>query len=170
MGKDYIVLQEESKDLMAYVRFLWAPCRRATLSAALAFSASTIAPAEAQELKKVRIGYPAFSLTFLTFFVAKDAGICGPNLRPGRWRDRLFDRHHGAAGCRRARIAIQRHHDHSRSAALLGICQPGDSQGGRPSRKNRSRGPPGNAPRYRRQRPHQKKRDESRESHVHPNR
>ena len=29
----------------------------------------------AQELKKVRIGYPAFSLTFLTFFVAKDAGI-----------------------------------------------------------------------------------------------
>ena len=33
------------------------------------------APAYAQELKKVRIGYPAFSLTFLTFFVAKDAGI-----------------------------------------------------------------------------------------------
>lgn len=33
------------------------------------------APALAQELKKVRIGYPAFSLTFLTFFVAKDAGI-----------------------------------------------------------------------------------------------
>lgn len=29
----------------------------------------------AQELKKVRMGYPAFSLTFLTFFVAKDAGI-----------------------------------------------------------------------------------------------
>jgi len=29
----------------------------------------------AQELKKVRIGYPAFSMTFLTFFVAKDAGI-----------------------------------------------------------------------------------------------
>jgi ABC-type nitrate/sulfonate/bicarbonate transport system substrate-binding protein len=28
-----------------------------------------------QELKKVRIGYPAFSLTFLTFLVAKDAGI-----------------------------------------------------------------------------------------------
>jgi len=28
-----------------------------------------------QELKKVRMGYPAFSLTFLTFFVAKDAGI-----------------------------------------------------------------------------------------------
>ena len=25
--------------------------------------------------KKVRMGYPAFSLTFLTFFVAKDAGI-----------------------------------------------------------------------------------------------
>jgi NitT/TauT family transport system substrate-binding protein len=33
------------------------------------------APAYAQELKKIRIGYPAFSLTFLTFFVAKDAGI-----------------------------------------------------------------------------------------------
>ena len=32
-------------------------------------------PAHAQELQKVRIGYPAFSLTFLTFFVAKDAGI-----------------------------------------------------------------------------------------------
>jgi NitT/TauT family transport system substrate-binding protein len=32
-------------------------------------------PIHAQELKKVRIGYPAFSLTFLTFFVAKDAGI-----------------------------------------------------------------------------------------------
>src|SRR6187551_1785559 len=31
--------------------------------------------AQAQELKKVKIGYPAFSLTFLTFFVAKDAGI-----------------------------------------------------------------------------------------------
>lgn len=29
----------------------------------------------AQELKKISIGYPAFSLTFLTFFVAKDAGI-----------------------------------------------------------------------------------------------
>jgi NitT/TauT family transport system substrate-binding protein len=28
-----------------------------------------------QDLKKVRIGYPAFSLTFLSFFVAKDAGI-----------------------------------------------------------------------------------------------
>jgi ABC-type nitrate/sulfonate/bicarbonate transport system substrate-binding protein len=32
-------------------------------------------PIHAQELKKVRIGYPAFSLTFLTFFVGKDAGI-----------------------------------------------------------------------------------------------
>jgi NitT/TauT family transport system substrate-binding protein len=30
---------------------------------------------DAQNLKKVRIGYPASSLTFLTFFVAKDAGI-----------------------------------------------------------------------------------------------
>jgi NitT/TauT family transport system substrate-binding protein len=32
-------------------------------------------PARAQELKKIRMGYPAFSMTFLTFFVAKDAGI-----------------------------------------------------------------------------------------------
>jgi NitT/TauT family transport system substrate-binding protein len=31
--------------------------------------------ARSQDLKKVRMGYPAFSLTFLTFFVAKDAGI-----------------------------------------------------------------------------------------------
>jgi hypothetical protein len=31
--------------------------------------------AEGQELKKVRMGSPAFSLTFLTFFVAKDASI-----------------------------------------------------------------------------------------------
>jgi NitT/TauT family transport system substrate-binding protein len=35
----------------------------------------TAIPVHSQELKKVRIGYPAFSLTFLTFFVAKDAGI-----------------------------------------------------------------------------------------------
>jgi ABC-type nitrate/sulfonate/bicarbonate transport system substrate-binding protein len=40
------------------------------------FGTSFLSPsAGAQELKKVRIGYPAFSLTFLTFFVAKDAGI-----------------------------------------------------------------------------------------------
>jgi len=32
-------------------------------------------PGHSQELKKVRLGYPAFSLTFLSFFVAKDAGI-----------------------------------------------------------------------------------------------
>ncbi len=32
-------------------------------------------PLRVQELKKVRIGYPAFSLTFLTFSVAKDVGI-----------------------------------------------------------------------------------------------
>ena len=36
---------------------------------------SQLACASVQELKKVKIGYPAFSLTFLTFFVAKDAGI-----------------------------------------------------------------------------------------------
>jgi NitT/TauT family transport system substrate-binding protein len=35
----------------------------------------TAIPVHSQELQKVRIGYPAFSLTFLTFFVAKDAGI-----------------------------------------------------------------------------------------------
>jgi NitT/TauT family transport system substrate-binding protein len=47
-----------------------------TLIAALSLFASMISPsAEGQELKKVRMGYPAFSLTFLTFFVAKDAGI-----------------------------------------------------------------------------------------------
>src|SRR5512132_1353617 len=79
MGKDDGVLQEEFKDLMAYLHFLWAPCWVAPLIAVLSLSASTIAPAEAQELKKVRIGYPAFSLTFLTFFVAKDAGIFKKN-------------------------------------------------------------------------------------------
>ena len=79
MGKDYAVLQKESEELMAHVRFLLAPCWVAILIAALTFSASTIAPAKAQELKKVRIGYPAFSLTFLTFFVAKDAGIFKKN-------------------------------------------------------------------------------------------
>lgn len=46
------------------------------LIAALTLSASiTSEPAEGQELKKVCMGYPAFSMTFLTFFVAKDAGI-----------------------------------------------------------------------------------------------
>src|SRR5262245_66404822 len=79
MGKDYVVLQKESEELMAHVRFLWAPRWVAILIAALTFSASTIAPAEAQELKKVRIGYPAFSLTFLTFFVAKDARVFKKN-------------------------------------------------------------------------------------------
>jgi NitT/TauT family transport system substrate-binding protein len=29
----------------------------------------------AQDLKKIKIGYPAYSMTFLSFFVAKDAGI-----------------------------------------------------------------------------------------------
>lgn len=32
-------------------------------------------PISAQELKRVTMGYPAFSMTFLTFFVAKAAGI-----------------------------------------------------------------------------------------------
>ena len=48
----------------------------AVLIMALSLFVSMISPsAEGQELKKVRMGYPAFSLTFLTFFVAKDAGI-----------------------------------------------------------------------------------------------
>jgi NitT/TauT family transport system substrate-binding protein len=43
--------------------------------AALLLLLTLSASAHAQEAKKVRMGYPAFSLTFLTFFVAKDAGI-----------------------------------------------------------------------------------------------
>lgn len=43
------------------------------LALPLLFSLST--STYAQEMTKVRMGYPAFSLTFLTFFVAKDAGI-----------------------------------------------------------------------------------------------
>lgn len=49
-------------------------CRISVLIATFSLSAA-ITSAEGQELKKVRMGYPAFSLTFLTFFVAKDAGI-----------------------------------------------------------------------------------------------
>jgi NitT/TauT family transport system substrate-binding protein len=47
------------------------------LFVALLLAALGLAPpaTSAQELKKIRMGYPAFSLTFLTFFVAKDAGI-----------------------------------------------------------------------------------------------
>ena len=45
------------------------------LLAALFFLSVSLSNTHAQELKKVRMGYPAFSLTFLTFFVAKDAGI-----------------------------------------------------------------------------------------------
>jgi hypothetical protein len=43
------------------------------LSCAAAVAAALLMslPVHGQELKKVRIGYPAFSLTFLTFFVAK---------------------------------------------------------------------------------------------------
>ena len=48
---------------------------RLTTAVALSISLALAVPARAQELKKVRMGYPAFSLTFLTFFVAKDAGI-----------------------------------------------------------------------------------------------
>jgi NitT/TauT family transport system substrate-binding protein len=44
-------------------------------AAAIAAALLMSLPAQGQELKKVRIGYPAFSLTFLTFFVGKDAGI-----------------------------------------------------------------------------------------------
>ncbi|HUD00021.1 MAG TPA: ABC transporter substrate-binding protein, partial [Candidatus Polarisedimenticolaceae bacterium] len=45
------------------------------LCGSLGFILSSGICGEAQELRKVKIGYPAFSLTFLTFFVAKDAGI-----------------------------------------------------------------------------------------------
>jgi ABC-type nitrate/sulfonate/bicarbonate transport system substrate-binding protein len=48
---------------------------RFILFGSLVFILSSAICAGAQELKKVKIGYPAFSLTFLTFFVAKDAGI-----------------------------------------------------------------------------------------------
>lgn len=55
------------------------PVRNSLIAAviwvAFLLSTSVQSPADAQELKKVRIGYPALSLTFLTFFVAKDAGI-----------------------------------------------------------------------------------------------
>jgi len=34
-----------------------------------------VSPGAGQELKRIRMGYPALSLTFLTFFSAKDAGI-----------------------------------------------------------------------------------------------
>ena len=46
-----------------------------SLVAVLSLAVSMTSLAEGQELKKVRMGYPAFSMTFLTFFVAKDAGI-----------------------------------------------------------------------------------------------
>src|SRR5678815_699749 len=48
---------------------------RALLVWALGLPLVQFPGANAQELKKVRMGYPAFSFTFLTFFVAKDAGI-----------------------------------------------------------------------------------------------
>lgn len=51
-------------------------CWISVLVTALSLFVSIISlPAQGQELKKIRMGYPAFSLTFLTFFVAKDAGI-----------------------------------------------------------------------------------------------
>ena len=52
----------------------WKQLLRGSLIAVLVAGWSSAA-IQAQELKKVRMGYPAFSLTFLTFFVAKDAGI-----------------------------------------------------------------------------------------------
>ena len=58
-------LRQQHRDLAARVLFIF------VLSLLSVRSPS----AGAQELKKVRMGYPAFSLTFLTFFVAKDAGI-----------------------------------------------------------------------------------------------
>ena len=50
-------------------------CRAAAVIVAAAVFLPLSGSAYAQEFKKVRIGYPAFSLTFLTFFVGKDAGI-----------------------------------------------------------------------------------------------
>jgi NitT/TauT family transport system substrate-binding protein len=54
-----------------------AAAKRILQFAFLAFFLSLLRslPGYAQELKKVKIGYPAYSMTFLTFFVAKDAGI-----------------------------------------------------------------------------------------------
>lgn len=49
--------------------------RGRVIAAAFAFAVYLSAPLSAQEMRKVRLGYPALSLTFLTFFVAKDAGI-----------------------------------------------------------------------------------------------
>jgi NitT/TauT family transport system substrate-binding protein len=48
---------------------------RLTLFGSSVLILSLALSANAQELKKVKIGYPAYSMTFLTFFVAKDAGI-----------------------------------------------------------------------------------------------
>jgi NitT/TauT family transport system substrate-binding protein len=50
-------------------------CNRVARLTAFAIALIVSAQVDAQDLKKVRIGYPAFSLTFLTFFVAKDSGI-----------------------------------------------------------------------------------------------
>src|SRR4026208_2279447 len=44
-------------------------------AAAIAAALLMSLPAQGQDLKKARIGYPALSLTFLTFLVGKDAGI-----------------------------------------------------------------------------------------------
>lgn len=51
-------------------------CKHFVISTAvLGLTIALSVSAHGQDLKKVRIGYPAFSLTFLTFFVGKDAGI-----------------------------------------------------------------------------------------------
>src|SRR5215468_9895795 len=161
---------------MAYVRFLRAPCWVAILIAALAFSASTISPAEAQELKKVRIGYPAFSLTFLAFFVAKDAGFFKKNgfdvdlvqlagaVQTSALVAGEIDYLTGITGPLVAAArglpfkGIMITHDRPLFWVIASteIRKVEDLLG-----KTVAVDRPGNAPRYRRPRPHQKKRDES---------
>src|SRR5262245_12176931 len=82
MGKDAGLLEEESKGLMACLGPRLTSLTIATSTTALAFLVTTLLGpnfAYGQAVQKITIGYPAFSLTFLTFFVAKDAGIFKKN-------------------------------------------------------------------------------------------
>jgi NitT/TauT family transport system substrate-binding protein len=45
------------------------------LSVALAFALSTSADSSAQEMRRVRLAYSAFSISFLNIFLARDAGL-----------------------------------------------------------------------------------------------
>ena len=142
-----------------------------TLIAALSLAGVNDCPVRGQELKKVRIGYPAFSLTFLTFFVAKDAGIFKKNgfdvdlvqlagaVQTSALVAGEIDYLTGITGplVAAARGLPFKGIMITRSAAFLGDCQSGNSPRGRPHRKDRGSGPPGNASRYCRQGPDQKK-------------